>query len=49
MDQEFLAEKLKLAGRNIKNLLVAAAFLATEDGRRIGMRHLVNVAWKEMR
>jgi len=28
---------------------MAAAFLAAEDGGRIGMRHLVNAAWKEMR
>jgi SpoVK/Ycf46/Vps4 family AAA+-type ATPase len=49
LDLEFLAEKLKLAGGNIKNILVAAAFLAAEDGGRIGMRHLVNAAWKEMR
>jgi len=49
LDLEFLAEKLKLAGGNIKNILVAAAFLAAEDGGVIGMRHLVNAAWKEMR
>ena len=49
LDLEFLAEKLKLAGGNIKNILVAAAFLAAEDGGRIGMKHLVNAAWKEMR
>ncbi|MCX6676988.1 MAG: ATP-binding protein [Methanothrix sp.] len=49
LDIEFLAKKLKLAGGSIKNILVAAAFLAAEDSGVIGMKHLVKAAWKEMR
>ena len=49
LDLEFLAEKLKLAGGNIKKILVAAAYLAAEDVGVIDMKHLVNAAWKEMR
>ena len=49
LDIEFLARNLKLAGGSIKNILVAAAFLAAEDLGVIGMKHLVKAAWKEMR
>ena len=49
LDLDFLAEKLKLSGGSIKNILVAAAFLAAEDAGVIGMKHLVKAAWKEMR
>jgi hypothetical protein len=49
LDLDFLAGKLQLAGGSIKNILVAAAFLAAEDGGVIGMKHLVRAAWKEMR
>jgi AAA+ superfamily predicted ATPase len=49
LDLDFLARKLQLAGGSIKNILVAAAFLAAEDGGVIGMKHLVKAAWKEMR
>jgi AAA+ superfamily predicted ATPase len=49
LDLEFLAGKLALSGGSIKNILVAAAFLAAEDSGVIGMKHLVRAAWKEMR
>lgn len=49
LDLEFLAGKLQLAGGSIKNILVAAAFLAAEDAGVMGMKHLVRAAWKEMR
>jgi hypothetical protein len=49
LDLDFLARKLQLAGGSIKNILVAAAFLAAEDAGVIGMKHLVRAAWKEMR
>ena len=49
LDLDFLAEKLKLSGGSIKNILVAAAFLAAEDAGVMGMKHLVKAAWKEMR
>jgi ATPase family associated with various cellular activities (AAA) len=41
VDVEFLAAQFKLSGGGIRNASIAAAFLAAEDGRSIGMRHLV--------
>jgi SpoVK/Ycf46/Vps4 family AAA+-type ATPase len=41
VDVAFLAAQFKLSGGGIRNASLAAAFLAAEDGRRIGMRHLV--------
>ena len=41
IDLEFLSTQFKLSGGGIRNASLAAAFLAAEDGRVIGMRHLV--------
>jgi hypothetical protein len=41
VDLAFLAHQFKLAGGNIRNASLAAAFLAAEDGGVIAMRHLV--------
>jgi SpoVK/Ycf46/Vps4 family AAA+-type ATPase len=41
VDVEFLAAQFKLSGGGIRNASLAAAFLAADDGGRIGMRHLV--------
>ena len=41
IDVEFLSTQFKLSGGGIRNASLAAAFLAAEDGRVIGMRHLV--------
>ena len=41
VDVHFLAAQFKLAGGGIRNASLAAAFLAAEDGGRIGMAHLV--------
>jgi hypothetical protein len=41
VDLVFLAHQFKLAGGNIRNASLAAAFLAAEDGGVIAMRHLV--------
>ena len=40
MDFEFLARKFKIAGGNIKNVAVAAAFRAADNGGVISMEHL---------
>ena len=34
LDLDFLARQLKLTGGHIKNIVLAAAFLAAEDGGR---------------
>jgi SpoVK/Ycf46/Vps4 family AAA+-type ATPase len=44
LDLEFMARKLKITGGNIRNIVLAAAFLAAEEGRPIAMRHLVRAA-----
>jgi SpoVK/Ycf46/Vps4 family AAA+-type ATPase len=41
VDVAFLAAQFKLSGGGIRNASLAAAFLAAEDGGRIGMAHLV--------
>lgn len=39
--------KLRLAGGNIKNVVLGAAFLAAADAGRIGMKHLVHATQRE--
>lgn len=41
LDLEFLASRFKIAGGNIKNVALAAAFHAAEDGGIIGMEHIM--------
>ena len=43
-----LAEKLTMTGAEIKSAALSAAFLARAEGSRIGMRHLVAAAKREM-
>lgn len=49
VDFSFLAENFKIAGGNIKNCVVHAAFLAAAEGVPIGMKHLLNAVVKEQR
>jgi SpoVK/Ycf46/Vps4 family AAA+-type ATPase len=44
---EFLARRLKIAGGNIKNIALGAAFLARADRGAIDMRHVVLAAKRE--
>jgi hypothetical protein len=44
LDLPFLAHKLKITGGNIRNIILAAAFMAAEEQQAIGMRHLVRGA-----
>jgi len=41
VDFKYLAQKFEIAGGNIKNVVLSAAFLAAESGESIGMRHLI--------
>ncbi len=41
IDWEFLARQFKVSGGNIKNAVVAGAFLAAGEGQAIGMSHLI--------
>ena len=47
IDLDFLARNLKLAGGNIRNIILSAAFLAAGDGRVIGMAHLIRATKRE--
>ena len=41
IDYGFLAQKFKMTGGNIKNIVLAAAFLAAQEAKPISMSHLV--------
>ncbi len=47
LDLEFLARKLKMTGGNIRNVVLAAAFLAADEAEPIAMRHLIRGAGYE--
>jgi hypothetical protein len=48
LDFDFLARRFKLAGGNIRNILVSAAYLAASDGGRVGMKHLLHGTRREL-
>ncbi|MDT7543569.1 MAG: hypothetical protein QOE33_3473 [Acidobacteriota bacterium] len=48
IDWEFLADKLNMTGADIKAAALGAAFLARAEGSRIGMRHVLAAARREM-
>ncbi|MES2823565.1 MAG: ATP-binding protein [Pseudomonadota bacterium] len=47
LDLPLLAKELKLSGGNIKNIGLAAAFLAAAEGDVVTMRHLIRAAERE--
>ena len=49
IDWKFLAEKFELSGGHIKNIVLAAAFLAAGQGEEISMKHLLRAAVNEMK
>ena len=48
IDHEFLASKFKIAGGNIKTVVLNAEFLAAEDENHISMLHLLNSTKREL-
>jgi hypothetical protein len=48
IDWPMLAERLQMTGAEIKGTTLAAAFLAKAEGTRIGMRHLLAAAQREL-
>jgi hypothetical protein len=48
LDFALLARRFKLAGGNIRNILVSAAYLAASDGGRLGMKHLLHGTRREL-
>jgi SpoVK/Ycf46/Vps4 family AAA+-type ATPase len=49
LDLDFMARQFRLAGGNIKNIALSAAFLAAADGRIVGMNHLLYATKRELR
>ncbi len=49
VDWKFLGEKFELSGGHIKNIVLAAAFMAAGEGTPISMRHLLRAAVTEMK
>jgi len=47
VDFATLARSFKLSGGNIKNIALAAAFLAADEGQPISMKHLLQAAKRE--
>ncbi|WP_448574196.1 AAA family ATPase [Trichothermofontia sp.] len=47
LDLVFLAKQLEIAGGNIRNIALAAAFLAAADGTKIQMQHVVHATRRE--
>lgn len=49
VDWKFLAEKFELSGGYIKNIVLAASFMAAQEGTKIGMKHFLNAAVNELK
>ncbi|MEB3180878.1 MAG: ATP-binding protein [Nostocaceae cyanobacterium] len=47
VDLWFMAREFPLAGGNIRNIALAAAFLAAENGQAVGMKHLLLATKRE--
>jgi hypothetical protein len=47
VDFKLLAHEVQLAGGNIKNMALAAAFYAAAEGGDINMEHLIQAAHRE--
>ena len=48
IDWSYLTERLTMTGAEIKSTALSAAFLAREEGVRIGTRHVLTAAQREM-
>jgi SpoVK/Ycf46/Vps4 family AAA+-type ATPase len=48
LDFSVLARRFELAGGNIRNILVGAAYLAASDGQRVMMAHLLHSTRREL-
>jgi ATP-dependent 26S proteasome regulatory subunit len=49
VDWGYMAEKFKLSGGHIKNIVLSAAFAAADEGTELNMRHLLISAVREMK
>ena len=47
VDLSFLADRVDLSGGYLRNIALAAAFLAADEGTAVGMKHLLHAARRE--
>jgi hypothetical protein len=47
IDYPYLSKQFQIAGGNIKNIVLNAAFLAAENGNVIGMEHVLHGTKRE--
>jgi SpoVK/Ycf46/Vps4 family AAA+-type ATPase len=47
LDLDFMARRFEISGGNIRNIALATAFLAAEDGACVKMKHLIRATWQE--
>lgn len=47
IDLDFMAHNFDIAGGNIRNVALAASFLAADDGQRVTMNHLIHATRRE--
>ena len=47
LDLEFMAQRFEIAGGNIRNIALAAAFLAADDDEQVAMKHLILATRRE--
>ena len=47
LDLTFMAHKFAIAGGNIRNVALAASFLAADDGQVVTMAHLIHATRRE--
>ncbi|MEH1983842.1 MAG: ATP-binding protein [Nostoc sp.] len=47
LDLDFMAQRFEIAGGNIRNIALASAFLAADDGGAIAMNHLISATRRE--
>jgi AAA+ superfamily predicted ATPase len=48
IDFEFLARRFEITGGNVRNIALASAFLAADDGQRVNMEHLLRATHREL-
>jgi SpoVK/Ycf46/Vps4 family AAA+-type ATPase len=47
LDMDFMARRFEMTGGNIRNIALAAAFLAADDGQVVNMSHLIRATQRE--
>src|SRR4030095_14792969 len=48
IDLDLLARRFEITGGNVRNIALAAAFLAADNGRCVGMAHLMRATQREL-